>query len=54
VAVIRMGKCATKEQRAGSEYLGSLDDPFARWLQSTGPIDAYEAHLPVAVGSPLE
>ncbi|WP_225997696.1 DNA-3-methyladenine glycosylase family protein [Myceligenerans pegani] len=50
----RTGKRATKEQRAAAEYLGSLDDSLARWVRSTGPIDAYDAHLPVAVGSPLE
>jgi DNA-3-methyladenine glycosylase II len=49
-----MGKRATKEQRAASEYLGSLDDALARWVQSTGPIDAYDAHLPVTLGSPLD
>lgn len=50
----RTGKRATEEQRAASEYLGSLGDALARWVQSTGPIDAYDAHLPVEVGSPLE
>ncbi|MFI5613251.1 DNA-3-methyladenine glycosylase family protein [Amycolatopsis sp. NPDC051903] len=50
----RTGKRATKEQRAASKYLGSLDDSLARWVQSTGPIDAYETHLPVEVHGPLE
>ena len=47
VTTTRTGKRATKEQRAASEYLGSLDDSLAPWVQSTGPIDAYEMHLPV-------
>jgi DNA-3-methyladenine glycosylase II len=50
----RAGKSATKEQRAAAEYLGSLDDPLARWVRSAGPIDAYDAHLPVTVDDPLE
>jgi DNA-3-methyladenine glycosylase II len=50
----RTGKRATEEQRAASEHLGSLDDSLARWVRSTGPIDAYESHLPVEVHSPLE
>lgn len=50
----RTGKRATKEQRAAFEHLGSLTDSLARWVRSTGPIDAYETHLPVAVRSPLE
>ncbi|GAA5141888.1 DNA-3-methyladenine glycosylase [Pseudonocardia adelaidensis] len=49
-----MGKHATEEQRAASEYLGSLDDSLAPWVRSTGPIDAYEMHLPVKVRSPVE
>ncbi|MBB6553521.1 DNA-3-methyladenine glycosylase II [Nonomuraea rubra] len=54
MTMTRTGKRATKEQHAAAEYLGSLDDSLARWVQSTGPIDAYDAHLPVTVGSPLE
>lgn len=54
MTMTRTGKCATKEQHAAAEYLGSLDDSLARWMQSTGPIDAYDAHLPVTVGRPLE
>ncbi|UBU16395.1 DNA-3-methyladenine glycosylase family protein [Nonomuraea gerenzanensis] len=54
MTMTRTGKRATKEQHAAAEYLGSLDDPLARWVQSTGPIDAYDAHLPVTVRSPLE
>lgn len=50
----RTGNRATKEQRAAAEYLGSLDDSLARWVQSVGPIDAYDAHLPVTVTGPLE
>jgi DNA-3-methyladenine glycosylase II len=50
----RTGKRATKEQRAAAEYLSSLGDSLARWVRSTGPIDAYDAHLPVTVSSPLE
>lgn len=50
----RTGTHATEEQRAASEYLGSLDDSLARWVRSTGPIDAHESHLPVVVSSPLE
>jgi DNA-3-methyladenine glycosylase II len=52
--MIRTGNSATEEQRAAAEYLGSLDDRFARWVQVAGPIDAYDAHLPVTVGDPLE
>jgi DNA-3-methyladenine glycosylase II len=48
------GVYADPGQRAASEYLGSLDDLLAPWVQSTGPIDAYEAHLPVKVHGPLE
>lgn len=54
MTMTRTGKRATEEQRAASDYLGSLDDPLARWVRSTGPIDAYESHLPIAVHSPLE
>jgi DNA-3-methyladenine glycosylase II len=54
VTTTRTGKDATKEQRAASEYLGSLDDSLAPWVQSTGPIDAYEMHFPVKVRGPLE
>jgi DNA-3-methyladenine glycosylase II len=54
VTTTRTGKHATKEQRAAAEYLGSLDDSLAGWVQSTGPVDAYEMHLPVKVRSPLE
>lgn len=54
MTMTRTGKCATKEQRAAFEYLGSLDDSLARWVRSTGPIDAYKTHLPVVAGSPLE
>jgi DNA-3-methyladenine glycosylase II len=50
----RTAKHATEEQRAASRYLGSLGDSLAPWVQSTGPIDAYEMHLPVEVRSPLE
>lgn len=50
----RTGKHATQEQRAASRYLGSLDDSLARWVRTTGPIDAYEMHLPVEVRNPLE
>ena len=50
----RTGKYATNEQRAAAEYLSSPDDALGRWVQSVGPIDAYDAHLPVAVGGPLE
>ncbi|WP_131515366.1 DNA-3-methyladenine glycosylase family protein [Kribbella capetownensis] len=50
----RTGKRATEEQRAAARYLGSLGDPLASWVQSTGPIDAYEMHVPVEVRSPLE
>ncbi|WP_239155338.1 DNA-3-methyladenine glycosylase [Amycolatopsis sp. FDAARGOS 1241] len=50
----RTGKRATKEQRAATEYLGSLGDSLALWVQSTGPIDAYGTHLPVEVRGPLE
>lgn len=49
----RTGKHATEEQRAAFRYLGSLDDSLAPWVRSSGPIDAYEAHLPVEVSSPL-
>lgn len=42
MTMTRAGKRATKEQRAASECLGSLDDALARWAQSTGPTDAYE------------
>ncbi|MFC0109569.1 DNA-3-methyladenine glycosylase family protein [Kibdelosporangium aridum] len=54
MTTIRTGTRATKEQRAAAEYLGSLDDSLAGWVRSTGPIDAYEMHLPVKVSSPLE
>ncbi|WP_165947151.1 DNA-3-methyladenine glycosylase [Micromonospora sp. 15K316] len=54
MTMTRTGKSATREQRAAAEYLGSLDDPLARWVQAAGPIDAYDAHLPVTVGDPLE
>ncbi|MFF5292059.1 DNA-3-methyladenine glycosylase family protein [Paractinoplanes globisporus] len=50
----RTGKSATKEQRAAAKRLGSLDDSLGRWVQSVGPIDAYDAHLPITVGGPLE
>jgi hypothetical protein len=45
VTMTRTGKRATKEQHAAAEHLGLLDDSLARWVQSTGPIDAYDAHL---------
>lgn len=54
VTMTRTGKGATREQRAAAEHLGSLDDSLARWVRSAGPIDAYDAHLPVTVGGPLE
>jgi len=54
VTTIRTGERATEEQRAASTYLGSLDDSLAPWVRATGPIDAYEAHLPVQVRSPIE
>jgi DNA-3-methyladenine glycosylase II len=54
VTTTRTGKRATEEQRAASKYLGSLDDSLAPWVQSTGPIDAYEMHFPVKVRGPLE
>jgi DNA-3-methyladenine glycosylase II len=54
VTTTRTGKRATEEQRAASKYLGSLDDSLAPWVQSTGPIDAYEMHLPMKVCGPLE
>jgi DNA-3-methyladenine glycosylase II len=54
VTMTRTGKRATKEQRAAYEYLGSRGDSLARWVRSTGPIDAYESHLPVEVHGPLE
>lgn len=50
----RTGTRATDEQRAAFRYLGSLGDSLAPWVQSTGPIDAYEPHVPVEVRSPLE
>lgn len=50
----RTGKYATSEQRAAAEYLRSPDDALGRWVRSVGPIDAYDAHLPIAVGGPLE
>ncbi|MEV6237478.1 hypothetical protein [Lentzea sp. NPDC051838] len=50
----RTGKHATKEQRAAAEHLGSLDDSLAPWVRATGPIDAYETHFPVQIGTPLE
>lgn len=50
----RTGTSATKEQRAAADHLGSLDDPLARWVQTVGPIDPYDAHLPTTVSSPLE
>ncbi|MEV6900023.1 hypothetical protein [Amycolatopsis sp. NPDC051372] len=54
VTMTRTGKRATKEQRAAYEHLGSRGDSLARWVRSTGPIDAYETHLPVEVHGPLE
>src|ERR1700759_4215838 len=45
---------ATAEQRTAAEYLSSLDDPLAPWVQTTGPIDAYGIDLPVTVHDPLE
>jgi DNA-3-methyladenine glycosylase II len=54
VTATRTGKRATEEQRAASKYLGSLDDSLAPRVRSTGPIDAYEMHLPVKVRGPLE
>ncbi|QYN21217.1 hypothetical protein K1T34_01165 [Amycolatopsis sp. DSM 110486] len=54
MTMTRTGKRATKEQRAAYEYLGSRGDSLALWVRSTGPIDAYESHLPVEVHGPLE
>jgi DNA-3-methyladenine glycosylase II len=50
----RTGQRATEEQRAASRYLGSRGDSLSSWVRSTGPIDAYEPHIPVEVRSPLE
>jgi DNA-3-methyladenine glycosylase II len=50
----RIGTRATEEQRAAADHLGSLDDSLARWVQTVGPIDPYDAHLPVTVSGPLE
>jgi DNA-3-methyladenine glycosylase II len=54
VTMTRTGASATDEQRSASRYLGSLGDSLAPWVRSTGPIDAYDMHLPVDVRSPLE
>jgi DNA-3-methyladenine glycosylase II len=54
MTMTRTGARATEEQRAAAGYLGSLGDSLAPWVRSTGPIDAYEAHVPVDVRSPLE
>lgn len=40
---------STAEQRAAADYLGALDDSLAPWVQASGPVDAYERHLPAAV-----
>lgn len=54
VTMTRTGKSATSEQRAAAAYLGALDDPLGRWVQAAGPIDAYDARLPVTLAGPLE
>lgn len=54
MTMTRTGKSATREQRAAAAYLGSLDDTLAPWVRSVGPIDAYDAHLPITVTGPLE
>ncbi|WP_326835219.1 hypothetical protein VSH64_09885 [Amycolatopsis rhabdoformis] len=54
MTMTRTGKRATKEQRAAYEYLGARGDSLARWVRSTGPIDAYESHRLVEVHGPLE
>ncbi|WP_233712579.1 DNA-3-methyladenine glycosylase family protein [Kribbella turkmenica] len=50
----RTGTRATEEQRAAFRHLSSLGDSLAPWVRSTGPIDAYEMHVPVDVRSALE
>lgn len=54
MTMTRTGKSATQEQRSAAEYLGALEDRMAPWVRSVGPIDAYDAHLPVTVTDPLE
>ncbi len=50
----RAGSSATEEQISAAEHLSSLNDALARWVQSVGPIDADDAHLPVTASGPLE
>ena len=37
-----------------ADYLSSLDDSPALQVQGTGPVDAYEMHLPAAVEEPAD
>jgi DNA-3-methyladenine glycosylase II len=48
------GARASAEQRAAADFLSSLDDPLSPWVQATGPVDAYEMHVPVVVEDPLQ